>query len=71
MTDNGLKTLAKLHQLKELRLADMPQITDAGLLNLKSYPQLATIVVSKKTGVTPAGIRDFKKQRPDCQIVME
>ncbi|MCI0541006.1 MAG: hypothetical protein L0Z50_37875 [Verrucomicrobiales bacterium] len=71
VTDAGLAQLARLPRLKELQLADMPQITDAGLLILKSYPQLATIIVSKKTGLTPAGIGEFQKQRPNCQIVVK
>jgi hypothetical protein len=71
VTDAGLKQLAGMKKLKELRLAAMPQVTDAGLLNLKACPALRTVVVNKKTGVTAEGIVEFRRQRPDCEVIVK
>jgi len=71
VTDNGLAQLAKMPKLKEVRLAAMSQVTDAGLLKLKDCKALTTIVVNKKTSVTPAGIAAFKQQRPDCEVIVK
>lgn len=70
VTDEGLGGLAKIKQLKEVRLAAIPQVTDKGLNHLHSCASLRTVIVNKKTGVTPQGIAEFRKQRPDCQIVV-
>lgn len=71
VTDAGLSQLAQFPKLKEVRLGTLPQVTDAGLLKLKDCKALTTVVVNKKTGVTPAGIAAFKQQRPGCQVVVK
>lgn len=71
VTDAGLAHLAKLPQLKEVRLAALPGVTDAGLMKLKDCKALTTIVVNQKTGTTPAGIAAFRRERPDCEVVVK
>jgi hypothetical protein len=71
VTDAGLKQLTAMKQLKEIRLSAMPQITDTGLINLKPFPSLRTVIVNKKTGVTPEGIAEFRRLRPDCEVVIK
>jgi internalin A len=71
VTDAGLKQVATMKKLREIRLAVMPQVTDAGLKNLQSCASLRTVIVNKKTGVTPEGISAFSRLRPDCEVVVK
>ena len=71
VTDTGLAQLAQFPKLKEVRLAALSQVSDAGLLKLKDCKTLSTVVVNKKTGVTPEGIAAFKQQRPGCEVIVK
>ena len=68
VTNDGLAQLAKLPKLQEVRLGGMPELSNAGLLNLKDNKSLKTIVIGKKHKVTPEGIEALKKHLPDVTV---
>jgi hypothetical protein len=68
VTNEGLAQLANLPKLQEIRLGGMPELSDAGLLNLKDNKSLKTVVIGKKNKVTPQGIEALKKNLPDLAV---
>lgn len=68
ITDAGLAKLLELPKLKTLELANTA-ITDAGLLSLQKLKSLSKVSVFNCKQVTPQGIANFKKARPDCQVI--
>jgi hypothetical protein len=62
VTDNGLKKLAGLKNLKSLTL-QCPQITNAGLIHLREMKKLTHLDL-KGTAVTQEGIDELKKSLP-------
>ena len=71
VTDKGLDPLTRLPKLRELRLAGLSGVSDAGLMKIKDCNALKLVIVNKKTGVTPEGIRAFRQARPDCEVVVK
>lgn len=71
ITDQGLMLMAKATKLKELSLPMNPNITDAGLLSLKSIKTLTVVKVDKKSKVTPQGIAQLQKAVPNCKVAAE
>lgn len=67
MNDGTLGALAGLRNLENLDLG-YTRITDASVQALARYPHLKTLCVDK-TGVTTAGLEEFKRLRPKVEIV--
>ena len=67
MTDEGLKHLAELDDLKVLGLSGS-LVTDGGLENLKHLSKLRALDL-QGTLVTSAGVDWLKTMLPDCHIV--
>jgi len=65
VTDEGLKELAELKELRSLSLSGT-RVTDAGLKGLKGLRQLR-LVLLHKTRVTPEGVADFRQALPKCK----
>lgn len=59
LTDDGLKNLAGLKNLKSLSLFFNEQITDAGMKHVKELPALEALTLSN-TSVADAGIAELK-----------
>ena len=66
ITDESLKDVAKLQQLKWLKLINT-QVTDEGLKEVAKLQQLETLDLGE-TKVTEAGVAELKKALPDCNI---
>ena len=67
ITDNGLKYLEKLVNLRVLELQGQ-NITDAGLVHLKGLKNLEKVNLGH-SDVTKAGIAELQKALPDCEII--
>jgi hypothetical protein len=66
LTDEGLRSIAKLQSLKELYLRS-DEITDDGLLTLAELKHLTQLTISGKQ-ITENGIETLQKRLPDCKI---
>ena len=66
ITDEGLKEVAKLQNLKLLFLS-RTHITDAGLKELAKFQKLE-ILWLPGTQVTAEGVAELKKALPNCEI---
>ena len=58
--------MAKLQQLRELRLGDT-YITDMGLKELVKLQQLEKLDL-RGSEVTKAGVAEFKRALPNCEV---
>jgi hypothetical protein len=67
VTDGVVESLAGLADLQRLGLAANPRITDAALKQLASMPRLSRLEL-RKTSVTPAGVAEFQKAVPTCDV---
>jgi hypothetical protein len=67
VTDAGLKELAGLTKLRELKL-DNTQVTDAGLKELAGLIQLIHLDL-RNTTVTDTGVAELKQALPGCEIL--
>ncbi|MEM9942160.1 MAG: hypothetical protein AAF939_11285 [Planctomycetota bacterium] len=65
--DEGLKHLLNMKQLEYLNLYDT-QVTDQGIQQLEKLPSLKKLYVWKSK-VTPVGMDQLKKAKPDLEIV--
>jgi hypothetical protein len=68
-TDNGLKHLGPLAQLRYLSLAST-QVTDVGLKQLRGLPRLNWLDLSN-TQVTDAGVAERKKALPNLTVTLD
>lgn len=66
ITDNGLKHIAALKNLKAIILT-RTAITDAGLVHLAGVKKLELILLNE-TGVSEAGQLQIKKLFPNCKV---
>lgn len=67
VTDAALAAVAQLPTLEEFKLSGA-LVTDAGLQQLAAVKSLKKIVLGKMKGVTPDGIAQLQKSRPDLTI---
>src|SRR5262249_16060071 len=67
VTDKGMKELTGFKDLTELNLFGCHGVTDAGLKTLTGLKNLKRIVVYN-CKVTDAGIAEFKKALPNCEV---
>ncbi|WP_162028122.1 MULTISPECIES: c-type cytochrome domain-containing protein [unclassified Lentimonas] len=67
VTDAQLKQLSQLPELSYLNLYNT-QINDTALATLQEFPSLKKVFVSQ-TKVTPKGINQLKKARPDLELI--
>ena len=65
ITDEGLKYLSKIENLRRLRLSG-DQITDAGLMYLASLKDLEILTLSRDHGEEV--MENLKKAMPNCTI---
>jgi Leucine-rich repeat (LRR) protein len=68
VTDVGIGKLLGLPRLKTLELNNTA-ITNAGLLSLQKLGSLTKVSVFNCKHITAQGVNEFKKARPDCQVV--
>lgn len=66
MTDAGLKGLAPLQRLRELRLLGTA-VTDGGVKDLAALANLTTLYMSD-TKITDVGEKELRKALPRCAI---
>ncbi|QDU92921.1 leucine-rich repeat domain-containing protein [Lignipirellula cremea] len=67
VTDAALKNVAQLPLLEEFKLGNS-QITDAGLLQLAASPSLKKLTLRGSKKITPAGLDQLRKARPELTI---
>jgi serine/threonine protein kinase len=67
ITDNDLNDIAKIKSLRTLRLGKQP-LTNQGLLNLASLPDLRRIVIDTLPGITETGKEAFRKKREELRL---
>ena len=65
LTDAGLENLLSLIELRTINLVQT-RVTDEGLLTLQRMPGLQRVVVLLGDDLTLEGIRQVKKDLPDC-----
>ena len=70
ISDGGLRSLQNLPRLKKLGLSGTG-ITDKGLASLAKIKSLEMIYISKKTRLTPRGIKAFEAKRPGCKVTTD
>ncbi|MGD1840016.1 MAG: hypothetical protein ACFB0B_03845 [Thermonemataceae bacterium] len=70
ITDNGLQHLIPLNQLKELRLKDNPQLTDACLDFLSNIEQLKLIHIGN-TSITITGLATLLAKKELATIILD
>ena len=66
ITDEGLKEVAKLENLKHLS-SGLTQITDEGLKEIAKLQRLTELFM-ENTKVTKEGVAELKKALPNCNI---
>jgi len=69
ITDEGLKNVGTLQSLEKL-FFNSKTITDEGLIALQGLTNLK-VLQCYNTNITDKGFRDFKKNLPNCKIVIE
>jgi len=67
VTDEGLKQLTLINNLRDVNLGGSPGISDAGLDVLAGIDSLNRINV-QATAVTAEGISRFQQNRPNCKV---
>lgn len=67
VTDESIVLIAQLPNLEELRLGHA-QITDSGLLPLTQSKSLKRLTLSGLSKVTPGGIEELKRARPELTV---
>jgi len=69
LTDSDLEVLTELKaEFNYIGLGDIPGITDAGLEHLEKIPHLYNLDITN-TSVTEEGLEEFRKKRPDVNII--
>jgi hypothetical protein len=69
VTDKGISSLAPFKKLSALRFITSDfSLTDASLVTLAGMRGLKTLKLPRCKGITPAGIAQFKKDRPDVML---
>lgn len=63
----GMKVIATLVKMKELRLCGAP-ISDKDLLHLQSLKGLSAVALGECKNLTPVGIKRLKQALPHCRI---
>ncbi len=66
--DDDLANLKELSALQSVAFLGTHKVTDAGLANLKQLRYLQTLYLVG-TKVTDAGVDDFHRALPNCQII--
>jgi len=69
ITDTGVAKLGKLRNLWMLNLMGCSGITNKSLKALAACPRLSLLQINDCAGISDAGIAEFKKSRPDCQLI--
>jgi hypothetical protein len=59
--------LEALPELRHVRIGSMTAVTDAGLGQLQGLPRLKELELYFR-GVTPEGLEDFRRARPDVTV---
>jgi hypothetical protein len=67
LTDAELAMLSTLPEIETLLIGDNP-VTDAGLMNLASWPNLLFVYITERSQVTDEGIAEFQKIKPKCLV---
>lgn len=67
VTDASIPELLKLTKLRQLGL-NGNQLTDDGLQKLATLKHLERLDVPHAKRITPEGVREFRKMRPDCEV---
>ena len=67
VTDASVDQLLKLTRMRRLEIRGN-QLTDDGLLRLAELKSLQRLDVQFGKRITPEGVREFRKIRPDCQV---
>ncbi len=67
VTDEGLKELASLKNLRNLGLVGT-KVTDKGLKELTQFKHLKRLYLRRTIRVTDAGLKELQKALPDCKI---
>lgn len=67
LSDNDLNALAKQTQLESLTIQGCPDITDAGLAQLKTLINLKELSIGTCQRVTKEGVASLAGELPDCE----
>ncbi len=67
LTEEGLKVLSELKSIEYLDLRETP-VTDAALQELSTLKSLKRIMLMDCTRVTDAGVAEFQRSLPLCEI---
>lgn len=70
VNDDCVRALSKMNSLVELTLVSC-QLTDKSIKHLASFPKLAVLEVGGCEQISPMGINQLKKRRPNLQIIGE
>lgn len=66
--DESLRLVARLPALQEFRIGGTKLVTDDGLRSLAGTKGLRKVSLQRLTGVSPEGIDQLRKARPDLEI---
>ena len=67
LSDDDLQSLAKQTQLESLTIHGCPDITDAGLAQLKTLINLKELSIGSCRRVTKEGVASLVEELPDCE----
>ena len=67
ISDEGLKEISKIKQVKEVLFNQTAVITDAGLKEVAKTKNIESLHLVK-TKVTSEGVAQLQKELPDCEI---
>ena len=70
ITDEGMKNLGELKELRQLTIA-APNISDKGLLALRRLSRLRELTINNCPGVTDSAIDCLMEALPECNITIE
>jgi Leucine Rich repeat len=70
VTDAGVTALLKLKKLTNLRLSNLPQVTDKSLPAISKMTNLKVLFVGHN-GISAPGVQLLKKNLPQCKVITD